>query len=474
MLREIGREFQTMNGHVEGRPMSKTCPRCGEAVAPSDTYCVGCGATLETSSALTVTPSGGEMVVTTPTRRRLGGTPWVPALGATGAGGVPVVGEQESLPKPMPVRRKRVRRRRRRRPWFRRPLVVAPLILLLVVVSVGSWYGYALQQTFSGMRQIGRPEGNISGDALGGDASVEIDTGPALSYVDSRMPDSSGGGGLLDGFRAAAAGAKDLANGAAAAAGLSDPPDDAMTVLLMGVDARPGEPIDISVRADALMVLRLDPNGGTCRILSIPRDTRAELPGYGMSKINHALAVGGIHYQKFVVSDLLGIELDHYALIDFYGFKSLVDAVGGVTVTIPEEFTAGGIDFKAGPQKLDGDAALAFARYRGGPDRDLGRIRNQHQLIGALLRASAGRDIVRDVNEILPALKAHIRTDLRPAELIDLARQYRSTCTAESIRLFSLSGTVSKFDDPLLRRPLDYFVVTDAEIRQKVAELSAT
>jgi LCP family protein required for cell wall assembly len=243
----------------------------------------------------------------------------------------------------------------------------------------------------------------------------------------------------------------------------------------MGVDARPGEPIDISTRPDALMVLHLNATRGTCRILSIPRDTRTELPGYGQSKVNHALVVGGIPYQKLVVANLLGLEIDRYALIDFAGFAAFVDAIGGVTINVPEAFTASdGTVFEAGPQRFDGQTALAYARYRGGPDRDLGRIRNQHQLIGALLRASAGRDIVRDVNEILPALKAHIRTDLRPAELIDLARQYRSTCTAESIRLFSLSGTVSKFDDPLLRRPLDYFVVTDAEIRQKVAELSAT
>ncbi|MER3438248.1 MAG: hypothetical protein C4346_12050, partial [Chloroflexota bacterium] len=115
---------------------------------------------------------------------------------------------------------------------------------------------------------------------------------------------------------------------------------EAVTILLMGVDARPGEAIDIGVRPDSLMVLRLNPETGSCRILSIPRDTRTELPGYGLTKVNHALAVGGIPYQKQVVELLLGIPIDHYVLVDFAGFETLVDAVGGITIDVPEGFVA--------------------------------------------------------------------------------------------------------------------------------------
>ena len=105
-----------------------------------------------------------------------------------------------------------------------------------------------------------------------------------------------------------------------------------LTVLVMGVDARPGQPIDIQVRADALSVVHIDPETGICRMLSIPRDTRVMLPGYGYSKVNHALAIGGVPYQQLVVGQYLGIEIDHYGLIDFAGMAELVDAVGGVTV----------------------------------------------------------------------------------------------------------------------------------------------
>jgi LCP family protein required for cell wall assembly len=126
-------------------------------------------------------------------------------------------------------------------------------------------------------------------------------------------------------------------------------------------------------------VLRLDPASGSCRALAIPRDTLTELPGYGETKINHALIVGGIPYQMLVVEQLLGIDLDHYALIDFTGFEGLVDAVGGIPVTVPQDITVDSstIEIKAGPQTFDGDQALAYARYRGGADVDVGRVRRQ-------------------------------------------------------------------------------------------------
>ena len=113
-----------------------------------------------------------------------------------------------------------------------------------------------------------------------------------------------------------------------------------MTILIMGVDARPGSADRHRRPPDALMVLRLDPETGACRGLAIPRDSLAELPGYGETKINHALMLGGIPYEELVVELYLGIEIDHYALIDFTGFEDLVDAVGGVTITVPENLAS--------------------------------------------------------------------------------------------------------------------------------------
>jgi LCP family protein required for cell wall assembly len=250
------------------------------------------------------------------------------------------------------------------------------------------------------------------------------------------------------------------------------PASNAVTILLMGVDARPGEAIDIGVRPDSLMVLRLNPETGSCRMLSIPRDTRTELPGYGLTKVNHALAVGGIPYQEQVVELLLGIPIDHYVLVDFAGFETLVDAVGGITIDVPEGFVAtDGTVFVAGQQAMTGKQALAYARYRGGPDGDFGRIQRQQEVLRALIRRASGLNLVRSINELLPAVRQHVRTDLSAAEIASFALTYRDTCTAERLDVFRLEGYGATFDDPLLNLPLWYLVVDEAEIHRKVQML---
>jgi LCP family protein required for cell wall assembly len=222
------------------------------------------------------------------------------------------------------------------------------------------------------------------------------------------------------------------------------------------------------------MVLRLDPATGSCRMLAIPRDTRTELPGYGQTKVNHALLVGGIPYQRLVVERMLGIEIDRYALIDFVGFQKLVDAVGGVPVTVPTDVVANGqVLFAAGPQSFDGAQALAYARYRGGADVDVGRVRRQQQIVRGLVAVAGGRDAVRDVNGLLPAVEQHVRTDLSPAEMIAIGDRFRTRCTDQAIELDSLQGDTVPWDepDPILKQPQDYNIVDPVTIQEKVAAL---
>jgi LCP family protein required for cell wall assembly len=246
--------------------------------------------------------------------------------------------------------------------------------------------------------------------------------------------------------------------------------NDAIILLMMGVDARPGEAIDVGVRPDSLMVLRLDPDTGSCRTLAIPRDTRTELPGYGQSKVNHALAVGGIPYQMQVVEGLLGVTIDHYVLIDFAGFQDMVDAVGGITIEVSEPFVIDEyIRFDMGTQTLDGKHALAYARFRGGSDGDFGRIARQQQVLRGLLRKAAKLNVVRSLNELLPAVEQHLRTDLDPSEMARIGLDYRETCTEESVQMLRLEGYVEWFDDPLLQLQLQYLVVDEAEIETKMS-----
>ena len=114
-------------------------------------------------------------------------------------------------------------------------------------------------------------------------AGMTFDTAPAVTAiaeasVDEDEDKSSDDGGVLGGLRSTGGDLVDLADGAAVAAGVSTSNLEPMTVLMMGVDARPGSPIDIGVRPDALMVLRIDPGAGTCKGLAVPRDSWVRAP----------------------------------------------------------------------------------------------------------------------------------------------------------------------------------------------------
>jgi LCP family protein required for cell wall assembly len=345
---------------------------------------------------------------------------------------------------------------------------MVPLVLFTMALAVSGALLLRVGSTMATVRSVSTPAATVSGEALGGDASINIDTAMAQEVA----PGSGEGGSLWDQFRDGASGVADVGGAAAVAVGLRDAPAETINLLVMGVDARPGEPIDVSVRPDSLMVLHLDPETETCRLLSIPRDTRTELPGYGLTKVNNALVVGGIPYQQRVVEDLLGIEIDHYALIDFSGYQEIVDALGGVEVNVTSEFTMSDVKFTPGPRTLNGQEALAYVRYRGEPDYDFGRIRRQQEVLRSLAETANGRNISRDVNHLLAALTTHIRTDLSSEALVGLAEQYQTTCAADSIVVDGLDGSVRKLEDPLLKR-LEYFVVVDeAEIQEKVSVLS--
>jgi LCP family protein required for cell wall assembly len=171
----------------------------------------------------------------------------------------------------------------------------------------------------------------------------------------------------------------------------------AQTILVLGTDARPPGAGDGNTseecfeqqskgekphkpcyqgefRADTLMLVRA--GGGAFRKLSIPRDTFAEIPGNAPTKINAAFAYGGAALQIKTIEQFLGIQIDHLAIVDFTGFEKLIDAVGGIEVTVPHKLCAdisggagggqGGVTLRLhkGTNTLDGEKALAYSRVR--------------------------------------------------------------------------------------------------------------
>ena len=151
------------------------------------------------------------------------------------------------------------------------------------------------------------------------------------------------------------------------------------TLLVIGTDGGRAPGREDANRSDSLMLVRLDPETHRISYLSIPRDLRVEIPGYGTSKINAANQIGGPALTIATVKALTGLAVDHVVVVDFDGFRELIDAIGGIEVDVPKEILSNRFDcpykparcddwegwrFEKGPQHMDGRRALVYSRVR--------------------------------------------------------------------------------------------------------------
>lgn len=208
------------------------------------------------------------------------------------------------------------------------------------------------------------------------------------------------------------------------------PKDAPFYMILMGVDSRE---VGEASRSDTLIVARIDPQQKRVTLVSIPRDTRVRIPGHGTTKINAAHAYGGPALVIETVKDLTGLPISHYAEVDFQGFKDVVDALGGVTVDVPEDIydmkaanhVAAAAKLKAGVQKLDGAHALTFVRSRQFPRGDLQRIENQQTFLKALLDQTLQPGNVLRLPSVISAMAASVTTDMSVQDMVRIANQMK-------------------------------------------------
>lgn len=246
-------------------------------------------------------------------------------------------------------------------------------------------------------------------------------------------------------------------------------PQKPFTILLLGGDDKPGTP---KHRTDTMILAKVDPISKQVWMLSIPRDTRVNIPGYGHEKINAAYWHGGPQLAIRTVAEFTGVEINHYMEVDFYSFKAAVDAMGGVWVDVPKEIDdpkAAGASYKrqaahidAGYQLLDGDHALVFVRSRKYVDADFGRMRNQQLFFKALADQVAARQNLAKLPKVVMAVHPHIGTDMSLMEMIRTAQALKS---AGSKNLYTATLT-GEWKSP--------FVWTDEEnMRQMIERMQA-
>ncbi|WP_410813278.1 LCP family protein [Micromonospora sp. 067-2] len=214
----------------------------------------------------------------------------------------------------------------------------------------------------------------------------------------------------------------------------------AMNIMILGSDSRDPDSSSGS-RTDTIILAHLPKDRQSAQLIAIPRDSWVSVPespqgrGGRDAKINAAFAWGGVPLMVQTLEKFTGVRIDHVAMVDFAGFKEIVDALGGIDVTVDKAFTSkhslnpdGRREFVAGPQVMDGATALDYARERYAfADGDFTRIKHQQQVIKAILdKAASGGTLASPtkLNSFVRATADAVAVD-QSMSLVDLAMELR-------------------------------------------------
>jgi LCP family protein required for cell wall assembly len=222
-----------------------------------------------------------------------------------------------------------------------------------------------------------------------------------------------------------------------------------LNYVLLGSDSRdPGNAGN--GRSDTIMIVHLNKKRNQAYIVSFPRDMYVTIPGYGKNKINAAYAFGGVPLTVRTLEQLTKTRMDHIALVDFEGFISLTNDLGGVTVTNDDAFTSHGYDYPKGEITIAGEQALWFVRERKQlPNGDLDRAKNQRNVLKAIVAKGLSGNVVADpakFNRFMAGVAKHLTVD--------------NNLTDDEIRRTALSLRLDTKQIALLQAPISGFGTT--------------
>ncbi|MBI5973006.1 LCP family glycopolymer transferase [Staphylococcus caledonicus] len=229
---------------------------------------------------------------------------------------------------------------------------------------------------------------------------------------------------------------------------------DPMTVVLYGIDDdKQRQQQNSGQRSDSIVLISINPEDKKTVMVSIPRDTHAKIVGKNTTeKINHAYAYGGPDMAVKSLEKLMDVPVDHYVSINMDGVKTVVDEIGGVTVTSNATFNTTDskkdYNFKQGQSySMDGEQALAYMRSRKeqGAGGDEGRQQRQQQIITAVAKEAFSMNSVTKLNGIFKAAQDNLKTDLSFVQLNRFRSDYDKA--QDNVERLTIDGQNSLGDD---------------------------
>lgn len=201
---------------------------------------------------------------------------------------------------------------------------------------------------------------------------------------------------------------------------------DRVNILFLGVDERKED----KGRSDTIIFVSLNLKDNKINLLSIPRDTRVLIPGFGHDKINHAYRYGGVDLAVRTVEDFLGISINYYAKMNFQQFEKLIDAIGGVDIEVEKPMYYRDrtdklyIRLTPGKHHLNGKDALGYVRFRHDPLGDLGRIERQQKFLRALYNQMKNKISLINLPQYINLVGSTIETNISFYEILFLASKF--------------------------------------------------
>ena len=224
------------------------------------------------------------------------------------------------------------------------------------------------------------------------------------------------------------------------------------SLLLLGIES--------NGRTDTTMVITVNPKQRTIKMLGIPEDTRVQIARSGnWEKISHAYQKGGVELSMETVERFLDIPIDYHVTINTEGVKELIDAIGGITIENPQDFTYDGQHFAAGRIQLNGSGALAYMRMRElEPDGEEGRQKRRHEVIEEVIRSGANIHTLTNYDKIATTLMNNVKTNITLKEMLKIKNHYQEA--VQHINYVDMEGSVEKIDG------IYYEVISQKEVER--------
>lgn len=218
-------------------------------------------------------------------------------------------------------------------------------------------------------------------------------------------------------------------------------------------------------RTDVIFVVNFNTATKKINIVSVPRDTRVNLSNRGYVKLNEVHAYSGVDASIKKLEEILNIDIDNYIKVNLKGFRNIVDAIGGVEMTVPQAMNYEDpeqdlyIHLSAGYQKLDGKKAEQLVRYRTYAQADLKRIEVQHLFMEALIEKVLNMDnLIRTAPQLCYNLIKYVKTDFGVDDILDYVK-YIGDIKASNINMATISGYAQTIDGK------SYFIYNTTEAK---------